>query len=878
MNKLYAFIFLLLPITALATHNRGGEITYRHLFGFTYEFTISTCTRDADNGAVDRPELEISFGDGDKESVQRTSRTPVQGYDAQKNKYVITHTYSGPGSYFICVSDPNRNAGIINLGGQQSENVSFAIQTNLIIPVFIAGDNNSVTFDECPCPELACAGFPYCYNPNAVDPDGDSLAYELIEPFDDNCAPLPLGITYTYPNAHGGSISLDPLTGDFCWNNPSMIGEFNIAIRITEYRNGVKIGFVVRDVQITVISGCQNTPPVIDPIPDTCVLAGDSIRFPVNASDADGDVVTLSGAGLPFSLGVNPASFPSVTGTGSVAQTFNWTTDCSHIRAANYQVFFRAEDNGFPELSSTTSMNIKVIPPRVTGITTNPLGNTVTVGWDASACSSVEGYRIYRSINPGVLPVDNCCYNVDLSNFGFDLIQTISDPQSTSYVDNDNLAIGNNFCYVVTGLYDNGQLESCPSDTSCTTLRQDVPILTHVTVNSTNAVSGEDSIMWAKPRELDTASFLGPYLYKVYQSNGFTGANTLVHTSPSANFISLVDTIFVHNGIDTESDANNYFIELYRIVGGQEELIGSSNTGSSIFLSSSPRDNGVNLTWTERVPWLNSSYEVYRADDFTGPYSLIGTTSVQAFTDSNLLNGEDYCYYVRSRGSYSISGIVNPILNRSQITCEIPTDLTPPCPPALTIEPDCEGMESRLTWNNPNNNCADDVTRYNVYFSSSEGGEFEVVGTVNSATDTTFTWSRNGSIAGCYYVTALDSIQYNNESDSSNVICVDNCPIYFLPNVFTPNGDGKNDLFIPLLPYKYIQDIDLVIYNRWGQEMFRTTDPMIRWDGINTATGAPVKDGVYYYICVVNTIRLSGIEPIELEGAFHVVRGNGNPN
>ncbi|MEN8810900.1 MAG: gliding motility-associated C-terminal domain-containing protein [Flavobacteriales bacterium] len=150
---------------------------------------------------------------------------------------------------------------------------------------------------------------------------------------------------------------------------------------------------------------------------------------------------------------------------------------------------------------------------------------------------------------------------------------------------------------------------------------------------------------------------------------------------------------------------------------------------------------------------------------------------------------------------------------------------------------------------------------------------------INDPNDTTLTHDDMGSIAGCYYVTALDSVQYNNESEPSNVVCVDNCPIYFLPNVFTPNGDGINDVFIPILPYKFIDSIEFVIYNRWGNEVFRTSDPMINWTGIDLETGKEVVDGVYFYACRVYSIRLSSLSETKLKGSISVYRnGSGRAN
>jgi len=102
---------------------------------------------------------------------------------------------------------------------------------------------------------------------------------------------------------------------------------------------------------------------------------------------------------------------------------------------------------------------------------------------------------------------------------------------------------------------------------------------------------------------------------------------------------------------------------------------------------------------------------------------------------------------------------------------------------------------------------------------------------------------------------------------------VDNCPEYTLPNVFTPNQDGQNDFFVPF-PYKFVESIDLQVYNRWGQIVFTTLDPDIVWDGVHMESKEICSDGVYFYTCVVNTITLQGILPITLTGYVHLLKGN----
>lgn len=65
-----------------------------------------------------------------------------------------------------------------------------------------------------------------------------------------------------------------------------------------------------------------------------------------------------------------------------------------------------------------------------------------------------------------------------------------------------------------------------------------------------------------------------------------------------------------------------------------------------------------------------------------------------------------------------------------------------------------------------------------------------------------------------------------------------------VPNVFTPNGDGKNDEF--RVAYRSLTSYSCYVYNRWGRQVFHSTDPAIGWDG--TINGKPAAQGAYYYI------------------------------
>tara|TARA_B100000809_G_C15134736_1_gene530072 strand:+ start:1867 stop:3378 length:1512 start_codon:yes stop_codon:yes gene_type:complete len=83
---------------------------------------------------------------------------------------------------------------------------------------------------------------------------------------------------------------------------------------------------------------------------------------------------------------------------------------------------------------------------------------------------------------------------------------------------------------------------------------------------------------------------------------------------------------------------------------------------------------------------------------------------------------------------------------------------------------------------------------------------------------------------------------------------VKGCEKYIIPNVFTPNNDGSNDLF--KIVYNGDREYHLLIYNRWGQLLFESNDKNQHWDGKIKSKEVP--EGSYYYIFSLEELYVKG--------------------
>ncbi len=908
MKKLFIFCCLFcLPLIVWATHNRAGEISYVHAplpnQDFRYEFTIITYTNTIGSGIADRDSLLVSWGDGSEETLARINGGDIDGNGVangvlvgngiRRNEYRAFHTYPGFASYYvISMRDPNRNAGILNINNGASVDVEFYLEDTLFVlnPQFY-GYNSSPILSLAPI-DFAELGQPFIHNPTAFDPDGDSLVFKLVVPKADQSSPVP---NYLFPDevvpGINNNTSLDPQSGEFVWDSPQAIGEYNIAFLITEYRQGQKIGTMIRDMQI-LVDDTGNEPPEISPIRDTCILIGEELTLEFEATDPNipEQLVNLEAFGAPFDLDNNPAIFTAFDTLGSSIGVMNWSTNCEHVFSDAYTVVVKAIDNptaftpNIP-LTDLETWQIRLIPPAPTGLTAQVLPGEIVLSWDAPyECIDTDkfiGFSVWRSVGCDSLVFNDCSGTLSGSSY----VKIADNVKVHTYTDQTALK-GVEHSYRVVAIFadaNSGQgvpiniSESLPSVNTCASLPQDEPIITNVSVLTTDPSNGEIYLAWSKPdpEALDTSINVPPYTYELHRSED--GNNYTPIASFTANsFAAANDTTYVDVGLNTSQI--EYFYKIVFLVDNDKE-IGETSIASSVFLTTFGSSNRIQLRWDEQVPWINETFCIFRQNN-TGTWDSIAMTTEQSYIDDNLINGRTYCYYIQSKGSYFSSGLIDPILNDSQINCGIPTDTIPPCSPRLTVSNDCinegEGNgtfdSNRLSWESPQSICGDeDVAFYLVYYTDPLEGASILLDTVYNP-QTNYEHFTVNSLSACYNVVAVDS--FLNASLFSNEVCVESCLEYELPNAFTPGTDGMNDLYTPRPNYRFVSRVIFKVFNRWGNLVYETEDPGINWNGTDIKNDKELPEDVYYYTCKVFEQNFGGSESLqkELSGYIHLFR------
>ncbi len=892
----------------------------------TYEITLIAYVNTASMVSFGGGEQDtLSFGDGTSVLVPEQPSTIIDPIlKIGRVQYTVLHTFSSPGAYVLSYTEYARNQGLINM--DESEFTTFYTETGITISSTHCDSSPYLTV---PPVDRACSGVAYYHNPGAIDLDDDSISFSFTIPKSNTRTDVKnyrypnhsefytsAGINYNQGNENNNgppTFVIDVTDGTVTWDAPGSPGEYAFAIKITAWRfnatdsSWVESGFSIRDMQVLTEDCSNNKPDLIVPN-DICVIAGTAVQFTIPASDPDGDLVSIEAFSDVFTLADSPGK---ITPSGSPLQStmppddtasvkFTWSTTCLHVKSQPYKIVFKVTDSppGGPKLVHFKTVSIKVIAPapEFESINVNPVSKSVTLEWSNYPCINVQSIQVWRRVAEYVYDQPEC--NNGMPYFlRYTLLATLPG-DSKNYTDSD-LSIGAQYCYRIVALAGENKIPSRISlDTCLIPKPAEAPVITNVSIAETHEMNGSIQVRWTSPFDIDKTQYPPPYTYKVYRSSGI-GNNTFAEITKDP----ISDTVFIDAPINSQTVPYEYRIELF-VPTLSTAPIDTSSIASSVFLSAESQRKQIKLTWEAKTPWSNyiqifPFHPIYRSEQgIEGPFILIDSVDVNEsgfqyvdegkFQNQSLLEGKIYYYKILTRGSYGNPSIIQPLENYSQITASIILDSTPPCTPIVVLDKtecsnlacDTDTYYNKISWSYPDSNCLEEGLTYQVLAADAEGDEFILLTTVS---DNFFQHSNLTSLARCYRVAAVDAA--GNMSAQSEAVCNDNCPYFELPNVFTPGSDdGRNDQFIGFGPEngasrcaRFVKQIDLKIYNRWGNEIYSISKVFpnggsFLWDG-TSSTGKQMDSGVYYYSANVTfDVRDPAQQNKIIKGWVHLIR------
>jgi len=841
---------LLLAVLVQATHIVGGDIYYDHLGGNQYRITMTLyrdCGPDNNNGTGFDNTVQIGMfnsagGLVNSVSIPYTGETQVpvilnnpclQAPPQVCVRYAVFETVVNlppiAGGYTLAYHRCCRTPAIQNLQNASSQGLTCT--THIPGPPHAA--NSSPRFLNYPSVAL-CVGEDMVFDHSAVDPDGDELVYSLCAPFQggDQFQPMPAPQPPPYNEVVWGGgystamqvdgtppLTIDPNTGQITVH-PTMQAVYAVGIMVKEYRNGVQIGETRRDFMLrTVICDANITAVVADQTAEAmCDLTQSFTNNSVNGEfwhwDFGDPAVTNDTSSL-----ASPTWTYSAPGSYQVTLVANPGWPCADTAVATYHVNdpitvsfmpptplcgaqqVDLEATGNFSASATVDWSLgPATPSTAQGTAVSAVFPTngmmpVTVTATDNGCSGsfTENVQVYPQPVPAIAPQDVFCgtLTMDFGNLSTDATSyawDFGDPATAADVSNQ---FAPSWTYAEPGTY-------------TVTLTCDPGGVCEASTTAVFNVYISLDPWFARP------AIVCP-------------GEPATMTVTGSLFSSGADVQWDFGAIGSPTSTTGF------TVGTSYDLPGTHPVTVTV------TENGCTGTYTDSVvvhpypiPALLSETEVCAGNpiQFTNlSEALTPMTYFWTFGDGGNSTDEHPLHIYEQSGQFTVTLTVSTDSGCvAQRTLSVPGQVTIfPNPvaaftalpitmsildPWVTVEDYASGA---VQWSYT----VEDAIYTDPSFKHEfwDGGRFRIVQTVTSEHGCTDTTSRVVYVAD---------------------------HLFFAPNAFTPNGDGKNDTFAPLV--RGARTYELVIYDRWGVERFRTTDPRGEWSG----DGLP--QGVFTYV------------------------------
>jgi gliding motility-associated-like protein len=890
--SIFIFLGLLIPNTK-ATHIVGGELNYLYLGNNNYEIRL-TVYRDCFNGVppFDNPaalgvfdtnnvllqNIMMSFISLDTLPITINSPCviPPTNVCYEVTTYIDTINLPPiPGGYQLAYQRCCRNITILNI---VSPNATGATYYATIPDTNVEVVNSNPIFNDWP-PPFICSQVPFQFDHSATDPEGDSLYYELFQPFHGanqtnpmpqppNNPPYPMVVwnpPYSTLDMLGGAVplSINSTTGELI-ATPGPLGQFVVGIKVSEYRNGVFLSETKRDFQFNVVP-CGNITVAALVAPDFSCESF-TANF-VNNSVGAGSYIWDFGD-------------PTTTSDTSSAVTPSYT----YPDTGTYTVMLIAFSSINPACNDTSFGTVTILPEFVLNMNYTNVPCTQDVAFTSSTYLDTLGAVIYdwdfgdpnttsdtsSLMNPNYTYLDTGTYTVTLiayspANIGCNDTNTITVTVFPAF--NLNASFNDNPCsgdvsfsgsstfdnlFGVNYFWDFGD-QTILTDTSSlsnpnyTYLNTGTFTATLIAFSDSPACGDSTQLtVTIYPEFVSNMNYVNELCTQFVQFSSSTTLDGITPVNYSWNFgdpATLNDTSSFINPNYTYQDSGTYIVTL---ISYSPNLNGCSDTISvvvPVFLDFTANSSFVNLTCSPDVNFTGSS-----SYDGINNVNYVWDFGVQPIvTDTSSLSNPNYTYL--SPGTY------NPIMiaYTDSPACGDTTLMT------ITIYPGFESSYSLIE-----KRCTQEV-------------EFNASTSLDGLITTNYVWDfgdgqssseQNPShtyLTGGIYDIVLNVNTANGCQDKyEKTLMKDNLSEIFIPNAFTPNGDRENDV---LYVRGTLDEMTLSIYDRWGEKVFETIDQAIGWDG--TYKGNLVEPGVFVYHL---TTKCEDSETVFKKGNVTVIR------
>lgn len=749
----------------------------------------------------------------------------------EKAVYVQTVTLPKTGvGYRVTWARCCRNSTIVNI--ENPGDVGIGLEA-FIPPAGLI--NNSPVFPSLP-PTYICMGELFEYDHSAIDVDGDELKYSLTNPKQggtpDIPKPLPTSFYLPYPsviwqnpynlnNIMGGSpmLNINATTGLF-QVKPTALGQFVMSVKVEEFRNGIKIDEITRDLQINVIDCPVNFPPstVIDANPN--IGLGDTLRFyagelncftfsttDINGGNIAADEVAVSAIGDIFGGGTIAQPYATFTATNAyspINTTMCWQPNCSVSAAGSFTI--RSQDNNNcpgPNIDNKV-FYYQILPGRATPPQVRCVSvmgeNQIQVTWQNPPVAKLGGFNAY------ILERN--------SGNGWQNIATLTDSLTNTFTDsNVSNTDSVSYCYrlstaKICPTYFVGE----PGIGVCSIL------VTAVQVSEVQAL-----ITWSPPY----TGWSNP-MYQVFAYQN--GTEDMIGTTQNTSFLYTGCTFSGNFRIMTV--APNNFCVTYSAYSNNVDLVDQVPKPVDICRATvMPLDRGNEVQWNKYTSDDLKYYRLFRAKKGSNDFIKIfesNNPSDTVFRDTTVnVDAASYCYYTET------ADLCNNI-HKSPVHCVV----------------NIQGTEAdyfiQLKWN-PYTGWTPPPSRIELW-RTLDGIPIDLIAAYDPSLTSFEEVAEDVNLPKyCYKIKAIRDLSEGCSETWSNEFCIIFAPTAFYPNAFTPNRDGINDVFAPVGAFQ--QSFDLYIYDRWGRLAHHTQSIGGAWDG--TKDGVPAPEGVYTYRVVI---------------------------